>query len=75
MMNHIDTGEASILIKLYTMHFFFHFSTPLHRPTIFSAFDFTAKATPNKEWKLESKWETDQSGIRVETRIDKSREI
>ena len=32
------------------MHSRFHFSTP----AVFTDFDFTAKAKPNKEWKSES---------------------
>ena len=46
-------------------------STPVHRPTVFSAFGFTEKAKPNKEWKLESvsnrrKWP------KMETMIEKT---
>ena len=37
-----------ILIKLYTNRSL-SFLTPLHRPTLFSAFGFTAKAKPNNE--------------------------
>ena len=36
--------EKHVFFINFTMH-----STHLHRPTIFYAFDFTAKAKPNKE--------------------------
>ena len=39
------------LVYFFFIFFFilFHLFTPLHRPTLFSAFDFTAKAKPNME--------------------------
>ena len=47
--NHVTTHpDTSILNKLYKINSL-SFITPLHRPTIYSAFNFTSKAKPNKE--------------------------
>ena len=51
----INIEEKQVIFFNFIQCIFFHFSTPLNRPTIFFAFDCTAKAKPNKEGMLESK--------------------
>ena len=48
-MTRIDTGKANIFFKLNTMYSLSLFQQLCNNLALFSAFDFTTKAKPNKE--------------------------